>query len=53
MHFEWDDKKNAANIRKHGIDFADAEELFSGERPFLLRLILRAVPRRSDGEESA
>jgi uncharacterized protein len=36
MHFEWDDKKNAANIRKHGIDFADAEELFSGERPFLV-----------------
>ncbi len=26
MRFEWDDSKNALNIRKHGIDFADAIE---------------------------
>jgi uncharacterized protein len=30
MRFEWDEAKNRANIRKHGFDFADAEELFSG-----------------------
>ncbi|MDY7092404.1 MAG: BrnT family toxin [Acidobacteriota bacterium] len=24
MDFEWDPKKAAANLRKHGIDFADA-----------------------------
>ena len=28
MRFEWDEAKNAANIRKHGIDFADAIEAF-------------------------
>ena len=27
---EWDDAKNRANIRKHGFDFADAEEIFRG-----------------------
>lgn len=30
MHFEWDERKNRSNIRKHGLDFADAEEIFSG-----------------------
>src|ERR1700676_1082522 len=30
MIFEWDDAKNRANIRKHGFDFADAEEIFRG-----------------------
>lgn len=29
MKFEWDDCKNEENIRKHGIDFADAVEMFS------------------------
>jgi uncharacterized DUF497 family protein len=24
MHYEWDDSKAAANLRKHGVDFADA-----------------------------
>lgn len=28
MHFEWDEEKNQANIRKHGFDFADAWEIF-------------------------
>lgn len=27
---EWDEGKNRANIRKHGFDFADAEEMFRG-----------------------
>jgi len=30
MRFEWDEAKNRANIRKHGFDFADAEEMFRG-----------------------
>jgi uncharacterized DUF497 family protein len=30
MIFEWDKAKNRANIRKHGIDFAEAEEMFRG-----------------------
>ena len=28
MDFVWDEAKNRANIRKHGFDFADAEEMF-------------------------
>jgi len=27
---EWDEAKNRSNIRKHGFDFADAEEMFRG-----------------------
>jgi len=30
MIFEWDEAKNRANIRKHGLDFADAEEMLRG-----------------------
>lgn len=30
MKLEWDEAKNRANIRKHGLDFADAEEMFRG-----------------------
>jgi uncharacterized DUF497 family protein len=30
MRFEWDAQKNRVNIRKHGIDFADAWEIFTG-----------------------
>jgi hypothetical protein len=30
MIFEWDEAKRLANIRKHGFDFADAAEMFSG-----------------------
>ena len=30
MIFEWDEAKNRLNIRKHGFDFADAEEMFRG-----------------------
>jgi uncharacterized DUF497 family protein len=30
MKFEWDEAKNRANIRKHGFDFRDAEEMFQG-----------------------
>lgn len=30
MDFEWDNKKNNANIAKHGIDFEFAKEIFSG-----------------------
>ena len=33
MRFEWDPKKNTANLRKHGIAFEDAIEVFG--RPFL------------------
>ena len=29
MQFEWDEAKNALNIRKHGIDFADVMDMFN------------------------
>jgi len=28
--FSWDDGKRRANLRKHGIDFADADDIFRG-----------------------
>lgn len=30
MDFEWDEEKNAQNIRKHGIDFERAKAIFRG-----------------------
>ncbi len=30
MDFEWNEAKGRSNIRKHGLDFADAEEMFRG-----------------------
>lgn len=29
MRFDWDEEKNQINIRKHGFDFGDSEEIFS------------------------
>ena len=29
MKFEWDEAKNEANIRKHGIDFRDVVDMFN------------------------
>lgn len=36
MNFEWDEEKNRANIRKHGLDFADTWEIFEGPMPTAL-----------------
>ena len=30
MTFEWDPRKNQGNLRKHGIDFQDAIQIFEG-----------------------
>jgi hypothetical protein len=43
--FEWDENKNEGNIKKHGIDFETAKEVF--EDPHVLRVLERIV----DGEE--
>jgi uncharacterized protein len=45
MEFEWDERKNQANITKHELDFADAVKVF--------RIPLRiSLDRRQDyGEE--
>ena len=39
MTFEWDGEKNRKNMRRHGIDFADAAEVFS--HPMLAQLDVR------------
>ena len=45
MKFEWDERKNRENIKKHGLDFSDAPEVFQGP-------ILASLDTRFDyGEE--
>ena len=44
MKFEWDETKNRANARKHGFDFAEAEEMFRGA------LLIRPDTREDYGE---
>ena len=31
MLFEWDEEKNVANVKKHGIDFEDAIRVFEDD----------------------
>jgi len=40
MQFEWDEQKRVTNIRKHGIDFRDARQLF--DAPMLVAIDERA-----------
>ena len=30
MQFEWDENKNDSNVKRHGIDFQDAKNIFDG-----------------------
>ncbi len=39
MVFEWDEAKNRTNIRKHGFDLGEAQQMFLG--PLLVRPDLR------------
>ena len=36
LRFEWDRRKSAANLRKHGISFEEARTVFADERGLLL-----------------
>jgi uncharacterized DUF497 family protein len=36
LRFEWDKRKDAANRRKHGVGFEEAESVFADERALLL-----------------
>jgi uncharacterized DUF497 family protein len=45
VRFEWDEIKNQINLRKHGIDFSDAIEVFN--HPVLAAL----DEREDDGED--
>jgi len=44
VKFKWDEQKNKANIRKHGLDFADASQVFDG-------LMLVRLDTRQDYDE--
>ena len=37
MQFEWDRQKAASNLRRHGVDFADAATVFYDERAVTIR----------------
>jgi uncharacterized DUF497 family protein len=36
LHFEWDDRKAAANAKKHGVNFEEARSVFVDERAKLI-----------------
>lgn len=44
MECEWDDRKNETNLKKHGIDFEFAQEIFRG------RFISKVDARKNYGE---
>ncbi len=46
MYFEWDEKKNHINIKKHGISFDEAKSVFFDERA-----LVRDDPDHSEDEE--
>ena len=45
MRFTWNEAKRRANLKKHGLDFADAEKMFSGP------MVLFADTRADYGEQ--
>jgi uncharacterized protein len=45
MRYEWDEAKNRINVAKHGLDFADAAQVFVG------RCVTFADTRFDYGEE--
>ena len=40
MEFEWDEAKRLSNIAKHGLDFADIQDMFDG-RPLAEKSLIR------------
>jgi len=36
LHFEWDERKAAANVKKHGVSFDEAKSAFYDERAKLI-----------------
>ncbi len=46
LWFEWDSKKSAANVRKHGVSFHEASTLFSDPNEVML-----SDPDHSQDEE--
>lgn len=46
LHFEWDPAKAAANLKKHGISFAEAKSVFADEQAKII-----PDPDHSENEE--
>jgi uncharacterized DUF497 family protein len=46
LRFDWDEKKAAANQRKHGVSFKEAETVFADEQALLV-----ADPQHSQDED--
>jgi uncharacterized protein len=46
--YEWDEAKRAANLKKHGFDFADADLVYENPNKITLQEIRREEPRRLD-----
>ena len=46
LRFEWDEAKNAANRRKHGVSFEEARSVFYDERALLIE-----DPDEASGED--
>ena len=46
LRFEWDDRKNTQNRRKHGVSFEEAQTVFFDEQALLI-----ADPDHSEYEE--
>lgn len=46
LRFEWDERKNAQNLREHGVSFAEAQTVFFDERALMV-----ADPDHSGEEE--
>jgi len=46
LRFDWDERKNAANKRKHGVSFEDAQTVFLDEHA-----LFAADPDHSEGED--
>ena len=36
LHFEWDEPKASANLKKHGVSFEEAKTVFYDERARLI-----------------
>ena len=46
IRFEWDERKSASNVRKHGVSFHEAESVFADEDALLMH-----DPDHSDEED--
>ena len=43
LHFEWDERKNRANQKKHGVDFETAQLVF--DDPLCVTFVERVIDR--------